>query len=495
MGETNKRTVMSGLMIGTFLTAIEGTVISTAMPKIIGDLQGIRIMDWMFSIFMLTSAVTVPLFGKLADVFGRKKVFVWGTSFFLIGSALCGLSWSMTALIVFRGLQGIGAGAVMTLSTTIIGDIYPVETRAKMFGLIGMIWGIAGIFGPLVGGFFVDSLSWHWIFFINIPFGLLSISLIVAGLKEEPSHQDKKLDLTGAGTFTVSMVALLFGLQKAGENGSWSDPSLLILLVVFILFFTAFLISERKAADPLIPFSVLKKPMVVLNNCLALAAAAILIGNDIYLPMWLQGVLGYNATASGFVLTPMSLTWMAGSFLCGRLLARRGVRITGLIGTGFLLAGTFWMVLLDPSSSRSWMYLMTAILGLGFGIALTLTTICVQSSVSFRMRGAATASNQFFRSIGQTIGAAAFGTYFNARAAEKIVQYPSQPGLDLHLLNQLVRPAGGRGLPEHLAGILRHVLAFGIHHVFLVLLVLAGVTAVCALMLPGQIRAEADQKV
>lgn len=495
MKGTNKRTVMSGLMIGTFLTAIEGTVISTAMPKIIGDLQGIRIMDWMFSIFMLTSAVTVPLFGKLADTFGRKRVFVWGTSFFLVGSALCGLSWSMTALIVFRGLQGIGAGAVMTLSTTIIGDIYPVETRAKMFGMISMIWGIAGIFGPLVGGFFVDSLSWHWIFFINIPFGLLSIFLIVAGLKEMPSHQGNKLDLTGSGTFTVSMVALLLGLQKAGESGHWSDSSLLLLFAVFVLFFAAFLISERKAADPLIPFSVLKKPMVILNNCLALAAAAILIGNDIYLPMWLQGVLGYSATASGFVLTPMSLTWMAGSFLCGRLLAGRGVRITGLVGTGLLFVGTFWMMLLDPSSGRSTIYLMTAILGLGFGIALTLTTIFVQSSVSFRMRGAATASNQFFRSIGQTIGAAAFGTYFNAQTAGEIIQYPPQAGLDLHHLNQLVQPAGGRGLPEDLVGILRHVLAFGIHHVFLVLLVLAGVTVVCALMLPGQIGVKEDQKV
>lgn len=490
MEGTDKKTVMSGLMIGTFLTAIEGTVISTAMPKIIGDLQGIRVMDWLFSIFLLTSAVTVPLFGKLADVFGRKKVFVWGTSFFLLGSALCGLSWSMGALIVFRGVQGIGAGAVMTLSTTIIGDIYPVETRAKMFGMIGMIWGIAGIFGPLVGGFFVDSLSWHWIFFINIPFGLLSMVLIVIGLKETPSHVKQKLDLSGAATFTVSMVAFLFGLQKAGESGHWLDSQILALFAIFLLFLFLFLASERKAADPLIPFTVLKQPMVVLNNFLALAAAAILIGNDIYMPMWLQGVLGYSATASGFVLTPMSLTWMCGSFFCGRLLARQGVRRTGLIGTGLLLIGTFWMMMLDPTSDRLLIYVMTAVLGFGFGIALTLTTICVQSSVSFRMRGAATASNQFFRSIGQTVGAAAFGTYFNARSAEKIGAYPSQSGLTLHSLNQLVRPAGGAVLPSHLAGILRQVLDFGIHHVFIVMMVIAVITIVCALSLPGQIEAQ-----
>ncbi|WKB34680.1 MFS transporter [Terrilactibacillus sp. S3-3] len=197
MDGANKVMVMSGLMIGTFLTAIEGTIVSTAMPKIVSALHGIQMMDWVFAIFLLASAVTVPLFGKLSDLFGRKRIFNVGASFFLVGSVLCGLAQSMEELIVFRGIQGIGAGAVMTVSTTIIGDVFPMEKRAKMFGLIGMIWGIAGIFGPLVGGFFVDQLSWHWIFFINVPFGNWPFSWSAWRLGSGQTVQDRRSIIGG----------------------------------------------------------------------------------------------------------------------------------------------------------------------------------------------------------------------------------------------------------------------------------------------------------
>lgn len=491
MERTNKTVVMLGLMIGTFLTAIEGTIVSTAMPKIVGDLQGIGIMNWVFSIFMLTSAVTVPLFGKLADLFGRKWVFTGGALLFIAGSVLCGLSWSMTALIVFRGIQGIGGGAVMTLSTTIIGDIYPVQTRAKMFGMIGMIWGIAGIFGPLVGGFFVDTLTWHWIFFINIPFAILAILLVAAGLKEESRRKKQKIDFAGAGTFIVGMVALLFSLQGTGENGSWLKPATLLLFAVSALFLGLFIWIEKRAGDPMIPSDLFRQPIVAITNVLALAASSILIGSDIYMPMWLQGLLGYSATASGFVLTPMSIFWMAGSFLCGRLLTSGGVRASGLAGTVLLLIGTFWMTWLAPDSSRLLLYLMTAILGLGFGIALTLTTICAQSAAGFQTRGAATASNQFFRSLGQTIGAAVFGTYFNAAASAEMARRTSEHGLSLQQLNSLVHPAGRVvQLSDERIGTLRRILFLSIHQIFVLLMILGALTVVLALLLPKQLQSE-----
>ncbi|RYL92197.1 MDR family MFS transporter [Sporolactobacillus sp. THM19-2] len=494
MKQTNRSIVMTGLMIGTFLTAIEGTVISTAIPSIVSDLHGIRIMDWAFSIFMLTSAVTVPLFGKLSDVFGRKRLFTIGTGFFLFGSALCGLSWSMESFITARGIQGIGAGGVMTISTTIIGDIFPIKTRAKMFGMIGMIWGVAGIFGPLVGGFFVDALSWHWIFFINIPFGLTSVFLITTGFKENRRRKKQKIDVAGAASFTISMAALLYGLQRAGESGRWLDAQNLILFTLFITVLALFLYIETRAEDPMIPVSVLWQPIVAITNGLALVASAILMGNDMYMPMWLQGLLGYSATASGFVLTPMSITWMVGSFLCGWLLAHSGVRISGFIGTGLLLAGTFWLELLDPGVNPLLYYLITSLLGLGFGLALTLTTLCVQSAAGHQMRGAATASNQFFRSVGQAIGAAVFGAYFNTSAAERALCHGQDPERVLNGLNAMLHSGGGRDHPSY-GQIFQDVLFFSIHHVFVVMTILAIAAVIIAFFLPGQLPDEKDHKV
>jgi EmrB/QacA subfamily drug resistance transporter len=482
---TNKKLVLVGLMIGTFLTAIEGTVISTAMPKIIGDLQGIRIMDWVFSIFMLTSAVTVPLFGKLADLFGRKRVFTIGTLIFLTGSILCGFAWSMHTLIIFRGIQGIGAGAVMTLSTTIIGDIYPVEQRARMFGMMGMIWGVAGILGPLVGGFFVDTLSWHWIFFINIPFGIVTILLVSLGLNEHWNRERKSIDFAGAGAFAIAMIFMLIALQRVGELG-WNNSWNLTFFILSILLLWVFTFIENHAEDPMIPLSILKSPIVLLTNILALIASAILIGNDIYMPMWLQGLLGYSATASGFVLTPMSLAWMAGSFWCDRLLPKFGLRKSECLGALFILIGTAWMAILDYGSNQYTLYILTAILGLGFGITLTLTTIAAQSAAECGMRGAVTASNQFFRSIGQTIGAAFFGMYFNAQAKQAI----DEEGRGQHTidqLNQLVHPEGHVQLQTSTLRVLREILTISIHSLFVVFLVLAVIAVGITLLLPKKL--------
>ncbi|MCO7176250.1 MDR family MFS transporter [Sporolactobacillus kofuensis] len=490
---TNKTIVIAGLMIGTFLTAIEGTVVSTAMPKIIGDLQGIRIMDWVFSIFMLTSAVTAPLFGKLADLFGRKAIFLIGIILFLLGSVLCGLSWTMQAMIVFRGIQGIGAGAVMTLSTTIIGDIYPVEDRARMFGMIGLIWGIAGILGPLVGGFFVDVLSWHWIFFINLPFGIVTILLVFLGLHEDWHQERKKIDVTGALVFAMAMISLLLALQRIGEHG-WHDSLTMMLIIASFLLLGLFLFIEQRAEDPMVPLTLLKMPIVFLTNLFALVASALLIGNDIYMPMWLQGLLGYSATASGFVLTPMSLAWMAGSFLCGHLLSKLGLRKSEVFGAILLIIGTSLMAMLRVDSNHVIFYLLATILGLGFGITLTLTTIAAQSATDHRMRGVITASNQFFRSIGQTIGAAFFGMYFNTQATHLIAE-KNDDSVTVDQLNALVHPQGHDQLHASLLNVLREVLNACIHNLFVVFFILALITGCIAMLLPKYLPNHSNQNV
>ncbi|BBN98797.1 MDR family MFS transporter [Sporolactobacillus terrae] len=480
--KTNKTTVLIGLMIGTFLTAIEGTIVSTAMPKIVGDLQGIEVMDWVFSIFMLTSAITVPLFGKLADLFGRKKVFTIGTLIFLSGSVLCGFAWSMAALIVFRGIQGVGAGAVMTLSTTIIGDIFPVEKRAKMFGMMGMIWGIAGILGPLVGGFFVDILSWHWIFFINLPFGILTVSLISIGLMEKISHEQKTVDYAGIAVFSAAMGLFLFVLQRIGEYG-WHNLLNIGLLISSFCLMAAFVLVESRVREPVMPLAILQNPIVLMTNILAFLASIVLIGNDIYMPMWLQGLLGYSAMASGFVLTPMSLTWMIGSFLSGHLLTKFGLKIGEAVGALVLMIGTFLLMLLRMDSHPLSYYFITAIVGIGFGITLTLTTIAAQSATDRAMRGAATASNQFFRSVGQTVGAAVFGMYFNTQVGQSIREQGTA-AVSANQLNQLVHPEGHEQLASSVRNLLREVLFNSIHHVFILFFVLAAVAVTVALLLP-----------
>ncbi|MBM7644115.1 EmrB/QacA subfamily drug resistance transporter [Scopulibacillus daqui] len=495
MEKTNKNIVMAGLMIGTFLTAIEGTVVSTAMPKIVSDLQGIQLMNWVFSIYLLVSAVTTPIFGKLTDLFGRKAIFNIGVILFLIGSTLCGLSQSMGQLIFFRAIQGIGAGAIMPVSTTIIGDIYPPKKRASMLGLISMMWGIAGVAGPLVGGFFVDQVSWHWIFFINIPFGLITMLMISLGLKETMEKEKKSIDYLGAATFAVSIFSLLYALQKAGEDRQWLTPGMISLYVIFAVFLGLFILIERKAEDPIIPLELLRKRVIIIANFIALLVSAILMGANVYIPMWVQGILGYSATNSGFVLTPMSLTWIFGSFLCSRLLITRGATFVSIIGTVIIIISSVWFTMLSVTSSQIQFYLITAIEGIGCGLLITLCTVCVQSSVSWKMRGASTASNMFFRNVGQTVGVAVMGTYFNSIVNSSVSSYNHSHNekLSISQLNELINPQNAVKLTNAIEHSLKEMLVSAIHDIFILVLVLSIIAFIISFFLP-RLEPEAEQE-
>lgn len=493
--KTNKTMVMAAIMVATFLTAIEGTIISTAMPKIVSDLQGFELMNWVFSIYLLTSAVTVPIFGKLSDLYGRKKIFVYGTLLFLIGSTLCGFAMNMEQLIFYRFLQGIGAGAVMPITTTLIADIYPFEKRARMMGFVGFVWGAAGIIGPLVGGFFVDHITWHWIFFMNIPFGLIAILLIILFLKENITKTRKPIDYWGALTFTGAMLALLYGVQKGSEEQSWLTPTVLGLFIVFILLIALFAWIESKVQDPIIPLTIFRTRTILAGNLLSMLVHAVLIGLIVYIPMWVQGVLGYGATTSGFMLAPMSITWTIGSFICGRLLLSKGVRLISLLGTTFLLLSTLWLTLIQVSSGQLHFYLISALIGIGFGITVTLYMVIVQSAVIPAMRGVATASNVFFRTVGQTIGIAFFGTYFNMASARYFNQMPPQEtDIQLTQLNELINPAAAAQLPETTQIVLREVLVSGVHEIFIILAVLAGICLLLTALLPKVAKREQDQQ-
>ncbi|WCN38287.1 MDR family MFS transporter [Aneurinibacillus uraniidurans] len=493
----NRRNVTIAMMVATFLAAIEVTIVSTAMPRIASDLGGLELISWVYAVYLLTTAVTTPIYGKLADLFGRKIIFTIGAIVFLIGSMLCGLANSMEQLILFRALQGIGAGAVLPVTFTIIGDIYTFEERAKIQGWFSSIWGISGIVGPLVGGFFVDQLSWHWIFFINVPFGIISIIMLWMYLEESFEKKKKHIDYAGVITFTIGVTALLYAFLTGGQQYAWNSSAIIGLFVVAVVFLAIFIRVELASPEPMLPLSLFKIRTISVSNTASLLLSALLIAMNAYLPMWVQGVYGKGATSAGLILTPMSIGWPLGAILCGRFIISIGARRTSLIGITILLAASLWLATVSIATPQLVLTLIMFVAGLGFGLSITVFTVVVQSSVDWNLRGAATASNSFLRTLGQTCGIAIFGTLFNSALAG----YMSGHRVPTGDMNQLLNPATAKLLPPEIVAVMREGLASSLHQVFLTLFFLAGAALLITLFLPrknpeaaGAGKAAAEQK-
>lgn len=450
-----QRNITIALIIATFLAAIEVTVISTAMPVITKDLGGLDLISWVFAIYLLTYAVMTPIFGKLADLFGRKKIFITGASLFLIGSALCGLAQSMEQLILFRAVQGVGAGALMPMTFTIVGDVFKYEERAKVQAIIGSIWGIAGVFGPLVGGFFVDYLTWHWIFYINIPFGLISMFLIGKYLEESIEKRKRSIDYGGAITFIIGTTALLYALLSGGNEIAWNDDMMFILFGIALVFLFIFIMIQLKVPEPMIPFLLFKNRHLLIVNLSGLLLGAILIGLTAYLPLWIQGVLLLAATSSGLTLIPMSVGWPLGAFFSGRYIVKLGIKPISVAGVILIALGTIALAFITSSTSNLILIIIMFFIGLGFGLSFTVFTVIVQSSVDWSHRGTAASSNALLRTLGQTLGIAVLGAVLN--------QY-----IGGHINN------GAEVAPE--------ILAAGLHSVFIILAIIA---TLCALLVAG----------
>jgi EmrB/QacA subfamily drug resistance transporter len=487
---TNRKLVTVAMLVAILLVAIDVTVVSTAMPQIVKDLSGISLLSWVFAIYTLTTAVTTPIYGKLADLFGRKKVFIFGVILFVLGSMLSGAAQTMTQLIWFRAFQGIGAGAVMPITFTIIGDLYPGEQRAKMQGVFSAVWGVAGLLGPLIGGFFVDQMSWRWIFYINLPIGIISLMLISAFFHETVEKRAKrKIDYFGAITFTIGVSSLLYALLNGGKKGYEWDSSLIIsLFVTAVIFMVVFVFVEKKVSEPMLPLSLFSIPVIVVSNLIGFLSSFVLIGVNVYLPMWIQVILGHSATSSGLTLMPMSIAWPLGATFAGRYMYKIGAKFTAVVGSILILAGSFWLLALGLGSPYWYFVGIMVVIGVGMGYATTPTTVIVQAAVGWKMRGAATASTNFMRSMGQTIGIAVFGTIFN----NAIVNYGKNhvtPGFGIKGdFNNLLNAETLKNLPGEVLNFIHKVLAHGLHLVFIAMFIFAILNIIITLFLPAHKR-------
>ncbi|MGV8872106.1 MAG: MDR family MFS transporter [Rhodococcus sp. (in: high G+C Gram-positive bacteria)] len=410
--------ILIALMLSSSLVALDATIIATAVLTIVGDLGGFAQFPWLFSIYLLAQAVSVPLYGKLADLFGRKKIMLFGIAVFCIGSILCGLAWSMPALIVFRAVQGLGAGAVQPMAITIAGDIYTLAERAKVQGYLASVWAISSVLGPALGGIFSEFLSWRWIFFVNIPLCALAAFMLWRKFEEAAVERVKpKIDYLGAGLLAVGATMVLLGLLEGGQSWAWGSPISMSIFVGGFVLLAIFAWVESRAEEPILPLWVFTRRVLVVSSLISLLVGALILGLTSYVPTFVQGVFGTGAILAGFSLSTLTLGWPIAASQSGRLYLRFGFRTTALIGGSIAILGTASATLLDAQSPIWHVAATCFVIGLGMGLVASPTLIAAQSSVDWSERGVVTSTNMFARSIGSAVGVAVFGAIVNARVS------------------------------------------------------------------------------
>ncbi|MBN9128887.1 MAG: MFS transporter [Paenarthrobacter ureafaciens] len=406
--------ILIALMLATGLVAIDATIVATAVPSIVEDIGGFSSFPWLFSAYLLAQAVSVPVYAKLSDVLGRKPIILAGIGLFLLGSILCGLAWSMPALIGFRVLQGLGAGAVQPVAITIAGDIYTLAERAKVQGYLASVWAVSSVVGPTLGGVFASLEIWRWIFFINIPLCILAGWVLVRTFHENVDRTNHRIDYLGAALLTTALSLLILGALEGGQAWAWNSPISIGVFVVGAVLISAFLLVERKAAEPVLPPWVVSRRLLATTALVAFGIGAVMLGLTTYVPTFLEGALGTSPLLAGLALAALTLGWPISASQAGRFYLRIGFRNTAIIGILITVAGTGILALTASSPNVLLVAAACFVVGLGLGLVATPSLIAAQTSVEWNERGVVTGTNLFARSIGSSIGVAVFGAVANA---------------------------------------------------------------------------------
>ena len=472
-GTASRPLVLAAIIAVILISAIEGTIVATVMPQIVGQLGGFDLFSWVFTAYLLTQAVTIPIYGRLADIYGRKRILLVSIGLFLAGSVMCGFAWSMISLIAFRVVQGVGAGGLIPVAQTVIGDLYTPVERARLQGYVSSVWAMGSILGPLVGAFLIGHTIWPMVFWVNVPIGAVAAGMLLLWLHEDLQHRQHRIDYPGAVLMVLGGFVLMFAVVQANRLGVAAFAALIaVSFVLLALFF----LHERRTPEPILPLDLLKNRVIAAGTLGCFALGAIIMGATAFLSLFVQGVMGRSAIVAGIVLMTPSVAWPIGSASGGWIMLRTSYRATIMIGAAPLLAGSLIMVLLDPTQGPLLAGLGAALIGIGMGLTNNTFTVAIQSSVGWSQRGVATSTMSFMRQLGQSIGAAVFGGTINAELAGH--------GARPDIVDRVMDPALRRTLAPDAIAPLMQAIATGLHYVYIITALLGLGVLATALLLP-----------
>jgi EmrB/QacA subfamily drug resistance transporter len=467
------RAVFAALMLGMFLAALDQTIVSTALPTIVGDLGGLNHLSWVVTSYLLASTVSTPIYGKLGDMLGRKPVFLAAILIFLAGSMLAGLSQSMTELIGFRALQGIGAGGLLVSAQAIIADIVPPRQRGRYMGLIGSVFAVASVAGPLLGGFLVDNLSWRWVFYVNLPVGALAVLIVVTRLHLHTPAIRHKIDVLGAAVLSAAVTSLILLTTWGGSEYAWGSATIIGLGIAGVVLLGVFVWWENRAPEPILPLSLFRSSVFSVANAMAFTIGMAMFGAIIFIPLFLQLVYGASPTSSGLRILPLMAGLLVAAIASGRAISRVGrYKVFPIAGTATLAVGMYLLSLLTVATAPWVASVYMLVVGVGIGLVMQVLVLVVQNDVRPKDIGVATSTATFFRSVGGSFGVAIFGTIFATRLSGQLARLPhavtARLGSGVHL-----NPQQAKHLPAAIHTDFLYAFAHALHGVFLFGMVLA----------------------